>query len=84
MFLRQRSCLVLLLPTEINLRAFRNVAKLRDLGYFSVRSTQVQTEGNPSNDWHFNDLQIEQEKFKLLMERAIRSMYNKGTLDMDV
>lgn len=84
LFLQPRSCLVEILPQEINLRAFRNVAKLRDLGYFSVHAAQEQTQENSGNDWHYNDINIEDEKFKMVLHVAIRSMYNKGVLEMDV
>lgn len=86
MFLPEGSALVEIQPMDVFHKGFRNVAALRGLRYFTTHALQNPTEESEegNTDWHFRNIFIEEPRFIGLMEVAIKSMYHRGTLDIDV
>ncbi|KAF4212940.1 hypothetical protein CNMCM8980_000492 [Aspergillus fumigatiaffinis] len=76
MFLPPGSVMVEILPPGLNHKGFRNVAALRGLEYFSSHASNAPSA--KASDWHSEDVLMEFERFKELMDVAIKSLYNKG------
>ncbi|KAL2850711.1 hypothetical protein BJY01DRAFT_209582 [Aspergillus pseudoustus] len=79
-FLSPRSAMVEILPPKLNHKGFRNIASLMDVGYFSAHGDKVST---VKRGWQEDDVYIDKERFMVLMEAAIKSMYNKGERNYD-
>jgi protein O-GlcNAc transferase len=81
MFMRPGSAMVEILPQDFNHKGFRNLAKIMGHQYFS--SHAVKALGG-SGDWQIEDVILEEDRFMGLLDVAVKSMYNRGTLDKDV
>ena len=77
------SALVELSPTRLDFKGFRSLANLAGNEYYAIHVTNNKTL-DTHEDWHFNDVEIQQERFLDVMGLAIRTMYNKGFLSKDV
>lgn len=82
-FLRPGSALVEILPPNFNFRGFRNQAKAMGHHYFTTHAIEHANYTTP-NGWQTDDVFIEQARFKALMDAAIKSMYQRGSLSKDV
>lgn len=70
-----------ILPWDVRHTGFRNLANLRGLKYFSTHTT---SQRDPNKDWHFENVEIDEEKFLQLISVAVGSMYHQGLMDLDV
>ncbi|KAL2759993.1 glycosyltransferase family 61 protein, partial [Sodiomyces alcalophilus JCM 7366] len=87
-------------PDGLDQKGYRNVANLLDLGYFRThgegremdRGVEGQGYDNATNasmvlkkrDWHFMDVEVEEERFVDIVETAVKFMYNKALWSYDV
>ncbi|KAI1308325.1 hypothetical protein F5Y03DRAFT_350690 [Xylaria venustula] len=122
-FMRQgEGAVVEIQPKGLDHHGFRNVAGMRNLGYYrthakiipsetwssgeqgpvvdnvqTVKRTQAGTDGenydnmkvrrgniDKREEWHFNDIEIEAERFFQIVETAVNYMYNKGPWSLDM
>jgi protein O-GlcNAc transferase len=88
MFLREGSVVVEILPETLDYKVYRNLANLARNTYFSAHASPFPESGfsnhSKREDWHFEDVYIEKDRFMKLMEVAVKTMYNKGYRDYDV
>lgn len=86
MWLRQGSAIVEILPQVLNHKGFRNLAGLLGHGYFSAHGKKPG--GKPGkvrrDEWHHQDVAIDEARFLDLVESAVNSMKNKGMRNLDV
>lgn len=80
MFLPPNSVMVELLPFGVNHKGFRNMASLMDHEYFSLHASAAMA----VNDWHRDDVYIEEERFMETIDAAVKVMYNRGERNYDV
>ena len=83
LFLRSPSALVEILPPGFNHKGFRNMASALGHRYFTTHASEHANYTTP-NGWQTDDVYIERERFKGLMDAAIASMYQRGLLNKDV
>ncbi|EER45027.1 DUF563 domain-containing protein [Histoplasma capsulatum H143] len=83
MFLPPHSTIAEILPPKLENKGFRNLAKKMGHKYFSSHAAEHQT-SDSKNDWQFDDVFIEEDRFTNLLEIAVKSMYNRGLHDEDV
>ena len=83
MFLRPGSTMVEILPPGLDHRGFRNLARLAGHRYFSSHALKT-PEGAELEDWHNSDVYLEEERFVDLIGTAVKSMYNRRLLNVDV
>ena len=81
MFLTPGSAMVEIIPPGFQHKGFRNLAKLLDHLYFSSHAVKAP---DGSGDWQTDDVVVEEDRFLGLLEVAIKSMYNRGLLNIDV
>jgi protein O-GlcNAc transferase len=84
MFLSPRSAVVEILPSELAHKGFRNLAKLRGHSYFREHAEKDGMDEEREKDWHNENVVLEESRFMELMDVAIKSMYHRGVLDLDV
>jgi protein O-GlcNAc transferase len=85
MFLPPRSAVVEILPSELAHKGFRNLAKLRGHSYFREHAEKDGTEEEgKKKDCQNENVVLEESRFMELMDVAIKSMYHRGVLDLDV
>jgi protein O-GlcNAc transferase len=84
MFLPPRSAVVEILPSDLAHKGFRNLAKLRGHSYFSEHAEKDRKQEKEKEDWHNENVVLGEAKFMELMDVAIKSMYHRGVLDLDV
>ncbi|PGH10410.1 hypothetical protein GX51_00169 [Blastomyces parvus] len=83
MFLPPHSTIAEILPPKLKHKGFRNLAKKMGHNYFSSHGAEHKT-NDSKNDWQFDDIFIEEDRFMNLLEIAVKSMYNRGLRDQDV
>lgn len=81
LFLPPRSSVVELIPPKVFHKGFRNLASLTDHRYFSTHGTYH--EGD-RDGWRKMPISVEEERFVEIMDLAIKSSYNTGTMNEDV
>ncbi|KYG42809.1 glycosyltransferase family 61 protein [Acidomyces richmondensis BFW] len=74
-WLRSGSTIVEVQPPNLKFKGFRNMATLLGHNYFTAEASNVNYDG-VSGDWHWDDVNVEEERFLALMGDAIRS-YNR-------
>ncbi|KAE8141235.1 hypothetical protein BDV38DRAFT_237599 [Aspergillus pseudotamarii] len=77
-FLSQGSSMVEILPAGLNHKGFRNMASLMGHSYFSTHAARAS-----NNDWHNEDVFLENDRFMDIMNIAIKAVYNKGGKNFD-
>ncbi|KAJ5383472.1 Glycosyltransferase AER61 uncharacterized [Penicillium concentricum] len=81
MFLPPRSTVVEILPAQVAIRAFENLASLLDHSYFSVRSSK-KSDTSPGVDWHQEQVSLDREKFTDILNIALQKKSAvKGGMD---
>jgi len=83
MFLQPGSAMVEILPPTLNHKGFRNLAKLCSHQYFSSHASERKPE-DITGDWQEDDIFIEEDRFMELMLVAMKSMYNKRLINVDI
>ncbi|TAQ83290.1 hypothetical protein B7494_g8387 [Chlorociboria aeruginascens] len=83
MFLPQRSAIVEILPEGLMHKGFANVAKIRELNYFSAHGESVEVIEGSGEDWHGQDVYLEENRFLDIMDVAIKSVYHTRLLEID-
>ena len=81
LFMRPGSAMVEIMPENLDHKGFRNLAKLLGHHYFSSRAIKAP---NGSGDWQNDDVVLEEDRFMGLVEVAVKSMYNRGLLNIDI
>ena len=81
-FLQPSSAMVEIMPFDFNHKGFRNLAKSLRLGYFTTHA--IENTNKMNKGWQYDDVVIEQDRFKDLIGTAIKSMYHRGLLNDDV
>ncbi|KKZ67813.1 hypothetical protein EMCG_06523 [[Emmonsia] crescens] len=82
-FLPSHSTIAEILPPKLEHKGFRNLAKKLGHRYFSSHGVEHQT-NDTKNDWQFDDVFIEEDRFMNLLEIAVKSMYNRGLYNKDI
>jgi protein O-GlcNAc transferase len=77
MFLPPRSSVVEILPPQVDIKVFENLASLLDHSYFSVRSSK-RSDTSPEVDWHQEPVSLDREKFVDVLDIALENLYNKS------
>ena len=83
MFMTPDSASVEIFPPTLRYPVYRNLAKLNGVRYFSTHAKTVFSEELARRDWHSEDLEIGEEDFVEIVDLAIKSVYNRGTLNLD-
>lgn len=83
MFLPPDSALAEIMPVDFHHKGFRNLAKRLGHRYFTTHATAHENY-TTSKGWQYDDVWIEQARFEALIDAAVKSMYHRGLLDMDV
>lgn len=81
MFLPPGSALVEIFPREYSEKGYRNLAKLRDLHYFSTHADELD---DKKGGWQHADVKMDENKFVDLMEAAVLSVANRRLLNIEV
>ena len=82
MFLQPGSTVVEIMPYGFNHKGFRNLARALGHRYFTTHA--IESNYTTSKGWQYDDVFIEQDRFRGLMSAAIISMYHRGLRDDDV
>lgn len=82
MFLPPSSAMVELLPHKLDHKGFRNMASLMDHEYFTIHASGATAAKR--DDWHSNDVYIEEERFMETIDAAVKVMYNRGERNYDI
>ncbi|OJD19413.1 hypothetical protein AJ78_00587 [Emergomyces pasteurianus Ep9510] len=82
-FLPPHSTIAEILPPKLGHKGFRNMAKMMGHKYFSSHGGEHQT-SDTKDDWQFDDVFIDEDRFMNLLELAVKSMYNRGLYNEDV
>lgn len=80
LFLPPHSAVVEIFPADVSYPVYRNLAKLRGHQYFSDHALVAAS----GQDWHGLDIEIGEYAFAALVDVAVKSMLNRGTLSEDV
>ena len=83
MFLRPRSSIVEILPSDLDHKGFRNLASCLNHGYYSARATKL-PHSEESGDWHRDSVFLDKNLFLHVAELAVESMFNKGSRNFDI
>lgn len=82
MFLPPNSAMVEILPHDFNHKGFRNMASLLDHEYFSTHASGAVVVKR--DDWHRDDVFVEEERFMATIDAAVKVMYNRGQRNFDI
>lgn len=80
LFLPPHSAVVEIFPADVSYPVYRNLAKLRGLQYYSDHALVAAA----GQDWPSLDIEIDEYAFVALVDVAMKSMKNRGTLSEDV
>ncbi|KFH45710.1 EGF domain-specific O-linked N-acetylglucosamine transferase-like protein [Hapsidospora chrysogenum ATCC 11550] len=82
-FLRPGSAVVEIQPLGFNHQGFRNLAQLRDLGYFRTHGNLQNGSVATDDRWQREAVQIEQTKLVDVVGVAVKSLYTRGGRNHD-
>lgn len=89
LFMRQGiGAMVEIQPATLKQWNYRNIAYMRDLHYFRIHALEegqevLSPESPERPDWHFEDIEVEPERFFGVMDAAIKSLYTAYPWDFD-
>ena len=84
MFMEPNSAVVEIFPPRLEYPVYRNLAKLKGVNYFSTHATKAGVSVDQGEDWHSSDLEMREEHFLEVISLAVKSVFNRGILNIDV
>ena len=82
MFLKEGNAAVIEIQTgKYNFNGFRGMAIEMNLNYFKAHASIL---GDGEQDWHVEDLSLEEDRFLDLVDHAVASLYNRPGRSFDL